>query len=136
MPYAYKRLNIINGAPVNEHFFNSMTCVGVYDYEFLKTVYTPDEWSAVKWYFEHAQLNPSDQIFVFRVRINHHLKRGHRNSFHNETWLFALISVGNFQHVLCPLKRDGDVDAEIFDSFSNAPQKELQGVWKRHSCTL
>ena len=132
-PYPIKRLNITDGAPVDKEFFNSMKLLGILEYDKLEFMFENDEWRSLLWYWEFKKLKAKDKVFIFRVNIEHHLRRGSRDSMHEETWLFGLISCDDETHYLCPFKRDSDFSYDVIALLQELCKIEPQYPWNRYS---
>jgi hypothetical protein len=132
--YPIKRLNIIDGAPVNKDFFNNMDFLGLLNFDKLEFMFEKDEWKSLKWYWDHRHIVLDKKLFMFKVLIKHQLRKGYANSFHYETWIFMLTTTKDKIYYLCPLKRDSDFPYDIFPVLSNLCKIDAKFPWQRHSC--
>jgi len=133
-PYSFRRLNIIDMAPVNQTFYENMDCLGSVELDHLRNkVFDESEWKSLKWCFSNINIVCSPLVFLFHVKIKQHLRRGYKLAFHQEEWIFGLFKGNNKHLYLCPLKMLSDFDNEIIPMLLSMSQIPSSFPWKRHS---
>jgi hypothetical protein len=131
--YPIKRLNIIDGSPVNKKFFDEMEFLGLLKFDKLDFMFENDEWRSFKWYWIHRNIILDKKIFMFKVLIKHQLRRGYQNSVNIETWIFMLVITKDNIYYLCPFKRDSDYTYDIFPVLINLCKIDTSFPWRRNS---
>ena len=105
-----KRLNIIEGAPVDIDYFNeSLTYLveGSYD-QIMSCIYSPAEMTQIKWYWKHLDLEVPLRVMLYKTKVEHQLR--FCNGTHREDWIFGLFESEDGVKRLAPLKRMSDFD--------------------------
>ena len=105
-----KRLNIVDGAPVDPDFANQELEYfkgGPYE-QTLATIFSVPELIHVKWYWKHRQLAQPTHVQLYKMKVIHHL-RFCDGGTHHEDWIMGVFDCEDGVKRLAPLKRQSDM---------------------------
>jgi len=104
-----QRMNVVVGSHVHSAFFSSLECLGASSLASLRArCLTGTECRLLDAYLD-AQPRSVAEVFAFRGRVRHHLRRGKPHHHHHEIWLMLLLRWEQGPATLLPLRRDSDL---------------------------
>jgi hypothetical protein len=132
--YPIKRLNIVTDAPVQLGFLDNLVFLGYSGYDIMDDLFEEDELKTIIWYWKSQKVAFPEEVYLFKVPIEQHLRFGRRKSIHFEDWIFAVFKCSDNMFRLCPLKRDSDFTKNIFETIHKKTRRDIQRFpWKRLS---
>ena len=132
-PFTLKRLNIVDGCPVNDFFFQNMDCIGVFEIDDLKIMFDEEEWKTLMWSLSSLNIPLNTTCFIFQIKIKQHLRLGTRTAYHNEEWIIGLFKTKINTFYLSPLKQLSDLQNDVVASLEKVSRKVPNRPWNRHS---
>ncbi len=112
-PFALKRLNIVDGSPVNKAYFQALHSICTITKSDLVTLLDIGDSKCLEWYQVHRNITFEDNVKLFRIDITHELRTNKEiTDFHNEEWIFACFTSGATQY-LSPFTRLSDFNIDV-----------------------
>jgi hypothetical protein len=117
----FKRLNIVDGSPVNEEYKQSLQYLGKTDYDALATIMTDSEMNSLYWFWRRKRTTCMDTVNLYKVSVIQHIRNGNALMTHTEVYIFGeFVDVDNKKQYLCPLKRESDYPYDIYESMQRS----------------
>jgi hypothetical protein len=108
----FERLNIVNGAKVDDKFLESLQFIGYAGYDLLNKIFEDDEMKTVKWFWKCQRVMYPTSIYLFASKVEQQLRFGGTRCLHFEDWIFGAFVCNDDTVRLCPLKRESDICLE------------------------